>query len=58
MLGTHIVFNLNEMLDSLYIQNYIEIELNITLSIHLDSFVDKNSISVMQLYFLNFELNQ
>ena len=42
MLGTHIVFNLNEMLDSLYIQNYIEIELNITLSIHLDSFVDKN----------------
>lgn len=58
MLGTHIVFNLNEMLDSLYIQNYIEIELNITLSIHLDSFVDKNSISVMQLYFLNFELNR
>ena len=58
MLGTHIVFNLNEMLDSLYIQNYIEIELNITLSIHLDSFVGKNSISVMQLYFLNFELNR
>ena len=58
MLGTHIVFNLNEMLDSLYIQNYIEIELNITLSIHLDSFVDKNSISVMQLCFLNFELNR
>ena len=58
MLGIHIVFNLNEMLDSLYIQNYIEIELNITLSIHLDSFVDKNSISVMQLYFLNFELNR